>query len=354
MSCHAKAVVICATAALAHQAFAAPRLAEDEERRVELVKHMERSAVLVLALSHQERPTGEAESRAKLAIGSGVIVRADGLVVSAAHVVAGADWVAVKMGPRDRDPMAAAVVFLDLATDLALLRISDPPVGLVAARLGDSDRVRKGETVYVFGNPMGLERSLSVGVISGRHVLPHVAGGTVEAEVIQTDAAVNPGNSGGPIFDSRGEVIAIAQLIASRSGGSEGLGFGLAVNAVKKILALDPCTWLGFSGVVLTEDLAAALNVPRSGGVLVQHVTPGGPASDAGLREGTLPVQFGEAVLLLGGDVVLEANHTPFMEWVRTLKTGGSPGERHEYRLLVLRGGRLVEVPVVAVHRSAW
>lgn len=333
-------------------AFAARPPPTDEERRVELVSTIERSAVLVLARARSRGGRGSEEGQGKVAVGAGVIVRADGLVVTAAHVVAGADRVAVKL--ERGDPVAAKVAFLDVASDLALLRIDDPPPGLVPARLGDSDRVRKGETVYVFGNPVGLERSLSVGVVSGRHLLPHVVGGTVEAEVIQTDAALNPGNSGGPFFNSRGEIIAIAQLIASRSGGSEGLGFGLAVNAVKKILALDPCTWLGFSGVVLTDELAAALNVPRAGGILVQNVTPGGPASEAGVREGAVPVRLGEDTILLGGDVVVEVNGIPFMEWVRTQPAGGPPGERHELRLVLLRSGRLLDVPLVAVHRAAW
>lgn len=345
-------LVIAGVLALPPHAFARQGTAEDEERRVELVARIERSAVLVLARGGKPNGSDKQGREGGIAVGAGVIVRADGLVVTAAHVVANAALVAVKL--QGGDTVEARVASLDVASDLALLRLVDPPAELVPARLGDSDRVRKGETVYVFGNPMGLERSLSVGVVSGRHLLPHLVGGTVEAEVIQTDAAINPGNSGGPVFNSRGELIAISQLIVSRSGGSEGLGFGLAVNAVRKILALDPCTWLGFSGIVLADVLADALNVPRRGGVLVQDVTPGGPASDAGLREGTVQFRMGEGIVLLGGDVVLEADGLPFMEWVRTRPAGGAPGERHEFQLLVLRAGRLVEVPIVAVHRSAW
>lgn len=329
--------------------------ATEEERRVELVARIERSVVQVLAVRGQAARTSSSDPddrRVTLGVGSGVIIRRDGLVVTAAHVVADADHVAVKL---DRGvSVGANVVFLDSASDLALLRLVESKADLVPAQLGDSDRVRKGEIVYVFGSPRGLERSLSVGVVSARHVLQHVVGGAVQMEVIQTDAAVNPGNSGGPMFNSRGELIAISQLILSRSGGSEGLGFGVAVNVVKKVLGLDPCTWLGFSGVALSDDLAAALNVPRAGGVLVQRVTPGGPAAQAGLQEGTLTVRVGEEAVLLGGDVILEANGVPFLEWVRTRRAGGTPGERHEYRLVVLRSGRNVEVPIVALHRDAW
>lgn len=330
----------------------ARRATDEETRRVEVVADVERSVVAVIGELRAAAGAADRGQQRKRALGAGVIVRADGLVATAAHVVAGADLVRVKL--EGVDPVAARVVFLDVPSDIALLRIEGALSGFAEARLGDSDRVRKGETVYVIGNPTGLERSLSVGVVSGRHPLGHVVGGGVEAEVIQTDAAVNPGNSGGPIFNSRGEVIAIAQLILSRSGGSDGLGFGLSVNVVKEFLALDPCTWLGFSGVPVTDAMAEVLNVPRSGGVLVQLVTPGSPAAQAGVRQGQLPVRVGEGELLLGGDVVLEANGMPFLEWVRTRPTGGRPGDRHEVRLLLLRSGTLVEVPISTVHRVGW
>lgn len=322
-----------------------------EAQRVDLVATLERSAVMVLARM-PSRSEGAVEVEGRVSLGAGVVLRADGLVVTAAHVVIGAAEVAVKV--EDQEPAPARVVFLDVGSDVALLRLEAPPPGLVPARLGDSDRVRKGETVYVIGTPSGFERSLSVGVVSGRHPLGHVVGGNIEVEVIQTDAAVNPGNSGGPIFDSRGRLIAIAQVIVSRGGGSNGLGFGLAVNVLKKLLALDPCTWLGFSGIPLSDSMAVALNVPRGGGVLVQVVTPGSPAADAGIVAGKYPVRLAEEQILLGGDVVLETNGVPFLDWVRTRLTGGRPGERHEYRLLVLRAGRLLEVPVAAVHRAGW
>ncbi len=326
----------------------------EESRRVKLVARLEKSVVLVKiegrGIVHEKEgiSLGPSES-----LGTGVVLAADGLVLTAAHVVADAEMIRVRLlGGTER---AARVVFSDDGADLALLRMESSPAGLVAARLGDSDRVSKGETVYVIGNPVGIESSLSVGVVSGRHRASHVFGGSVEAEVIQTDAAINAGNSGGPIFNSRGEVIAIAQSILTEGGGSEGLGFGLAINAVKKILQMDPCTWLGFAGVPLPPSMTSALNAPGRDPILVERVTPGGPADQAGLRGGMIPVQIGKEHLLLGGDVVLKIDGRPPLEWVRTQpETSRRPGERHEVRLTVLRDGTARDVTLVTVHREGW
>ena len=211
---------------------------DEESKRVELVAQLERSVVVVLVegreIQHEQKTLALLPSAS---LGTGVVLSADGLVLTAAHVVAGADRIRVK--PQGGEPLAARVVFADEDADIALLRLETASASLVPAKLGDSSRVRKGETTYVIGNPVGIEFSLSTGVVSGRHPIGHVFGGSVEAEVIQTDAAINSGNSGGPIFNSRGEVIAIAQGILSKGGGSEGLGFGLSINVVKKILGSD-------------------------------------------------------------------------------------------------------------------
>ena len=326
----------------------------EESRRVELVARLEKSVVLVKiegrGIVHEKE---EISLEPSGSLGTGVILASDGLVLTAAHVVADAELIRVRL--LDGTELAARVVFWDDGADLALLRMESPPAGLVAARLGDSDRVVKGETVYVIGNPVGIESSLSMGVVSGRHRASHVFGGSVEAEVIQTDAAINAGNSGGPIFNSRGEVIAIAQRILTEGGGSEGLGFGLAVNVVKKILQMDPCIWLGFSGVPLPAVLASALNAAVNEPLLVERVVPGGPADKAGLRGGSIPIQAGKEHILLGGDIVVKIDGRPPLDWVRTPpKANRNPGERHEVRLTVLRAGQIRDVTLVSVHREGW
>ena len=339
-------------------AAAAPHAAscavDDEARRVELVAQLERSAVVVIAegrgIAHQGSLLGFEPSAG---LGTGLVIKADGLVATAAHVVADAERVRVKVG--EAEPVSARVVFLDDTADVALLRLDPGSSPLAPARLGDSDKVHKGETVYVIGNPVGIASSLSMGVVSGRHQLGRLFGGTLNVELIQTDAAMNSGNSGGPIFNSRGEVIALAQRIVSQGGGSQGLGFGLAINVVKKILGLDPCLWLGFSGVPLNDAWSGVLNVPEPGGLLVERVTPGGPADEAGLRGGKVPIQVGEEHLLVGGDVVLKIEGLPIAEWLRREPAAArTPGERHTVLLTVLRGGRTADISVATIHRETW
>jgi serine protease Do len=325
---------------------------DEEARRVELVARLDRSVVVVLA---EGRGISHTKSGPRLlpfeGVGAGVLVSADGLVLTAEHVIAGADRVRVRV--VEGEPLPARILFEDEPADVALLRLERVPPSLSPAPLGDSDRVRKGEAVYVIGNPSGVEHSLSVGVVSGRHPARHVFGGSVEAELIQTDAAINAGNSGGPMFNSRGEVIAIAQSILTEGGGSEGLGFGLAINAARKVLGLDPCVWMGFSAAPLNETWAAILNVPRPGALLVERVTAGGPADEAGIRGGEVPVQFGLEHLLLGGDVIVRADGVPILEWIRERRPPPSrPGEVHEIRLTLLRAGQTREVPVRVTHRG--
>lgn len=323
---------------------------DPEQERVRLIERLERSVVLVLAegkeISHEEKLVRLSPSEW---LGTGILIHRDGLVLTAAHVVSAAESLRVKV--EDREPLPARVVFADDDFDVALVRVDSltpPPV--VTVSLGDSDAVKKGQTVYVIGNPSGMERSLSVGVVSGKHPATHVFGGNLKAELIQTDAAINSGNSGGPIFNSRGEVIALAQSILTAGGGSEGLGFGLAINTVKKILGLEPTSWLGFSSVPLDAQWAAALNVSEPGALLVQRVVPSGPSDRAGLRGGTIPVQAGRAHLLLGGDVILKIGSFTPLEWT-TAKSASHTGP---LVVLVRREGRNVELPITPISGPRW
>ncbi len=325
-----------------------PQVPAEESARIVLLERIEKSVVRIRV---RESDTDGGQE----ALGSGVVASAEGLVITAAHVVADARAVEVML--FDGVTQTATVVYLDRAVDIALLRLTQPPPAEALARLGDSDALPRGSTVYVIGSPFGLESSVASGIVSGRHSAAHVFGGddgANQAELIQTDAAMNSGVSGGPMFNSRGEVIAIAQSILSKSGGSEGLGFGLAINSVKDILALDPCVYLGFSAVPLTGDLAGAFNIGADAGLLVQYVAPDSPAEQAGLRAGSIDIGTERERVVLGGDVITHIDGVAVNEWRRVPFTAAAEGEVHEISFRVVRRGAVVELKGTTIHRSHW
>ncbi len=240
-------------------------------------------------------------------LGSGVIVDTEGLVMTAAHVVDTADNIMVMF--RDGRERKAQVITSSEISDLALLRIIDPPDKLATAKLGDSDKVKIGEQVFVIGSPYGLKHSLTVGYLSGRRLNKNTPFG--EVEFLQTDAAINKGNSGGPLLNMKGEVIGIVSHISSQSGGSEGLGFAASSNMARRKLLDEPAVWLGASYMLLNEDMAAALNVGQESGMLIQDVATGSISEKLGLKPGYIPAEIGGAQVLLGGDIITGINGTP-------------------------------------------
>jgi serine protease Do len=169
--------------------------------------------------------------------------------------------------------------------------------------------VKIGEQVFVIGSPYGLSHTLTVGYLSGRRIMKGTPFGDIE--FLQTDAAINQGNSGGPLLNLRGEVVGIVSHISSQSGGSEGLGFAASSNVARKSLLERPPVWLGASYVLLTDDMAAALNVGETSGMLIQKVAEGSISAKLGLKGGYIPATIGETEVLLGGDIITGINDTP-------------------------------------------
>jgi len=243
------------------------------------------------------------ESRAS-GLGSGVLISADGKVLTAAHVVQTADAVGVEFAGGEI--VEATILASDPAADLALLQVKSVPEGVRAATLGDSDQTQPGDQIFVVGAPFGISRTLTVGYVSARRRSNGTFGSMESAELFQTDAAINSGNSGGPMFNLTGDVIGVVSGIVTRSGGSEGLGFAVTSNTARHLMIAEPTVWSGIEGYLLTGDLARAFNVPDArAGLLVQRVAQGSPAERLGLHGGTLPVNFGGEQLLAGGDIVL-------------------------------------------------
>jgi len=218
-------------------------------------------------------------------LGSGFIVSADGLILTNAHVVANAAEVTVKL--TDRREFQAKVIGSDPQTDIAVLKIAAEK--LPTARLGNSDKVRVGEWVVAIGSPFGFENTVTSGIVSAKsRALPD---GTY-VPFIQTDVAVNPGNSGGPLFNLAGEVIGINSQIYSSTGGYQGVSFAIPIDMVVKIkdqLVANGKVSRGRIGVTIQEvnqPLAQSFGLPRPGGALVSSVEPGSPAAKAGLKDG--------------------------------------------------------------------
>ncbi len=239
------------------------------------------------------RPQGKQKRQG---MGSGVIVDARGYILTNNHVVQGADSLTVVL--QDDRELAAEVVGTDPKTDIAVIKVKldgkDAPV-LQPIALGNSDQLEVGEWVMAIGSPFGLKQTVSAGIVSaiGRGHM----GITDYEDFIQTDAAVNPGNSGGPLVDLDGRVVGINTAIASRSGGSQGVGFAIPVNMAKAVMSqlIDHGSVVrGYLGVFIADlspELSKSFNYPGKGGVLVQDVGNGSPGAKAGLHAGDIIVE---------------------------------------------------------------
>lgn len=228
------------------------------------------------------------EEREQASLGSGVLVRGDGLIVTNHHVIDGADEITVVM--HDRRELTAVAVASDERTDLAFLMLENAPSDLPVIAFGDSDRLAVGDLVLALGNPFGIGQTVTSGIVSAKS--RSTPGGRAEVSFIQTDAAINPGNSGGALVSLDGELVGINTAIFTRSGGSIGIGFAIPANLVQaRMLAIDEDgeferPWLGASVQPIDTALAQALDLPRPQGVLVNRIYPGAAADRAGLQQG--------------------------------------------------------------------
>jgi len=242
-------------------------------------------------------------------LGSGVLISNDGKVLTAAHLVQAADKIEVEF--PDGQLIPARVISSVISADVAVLQLERNPVNAVAATLGDSDKVDVGDQIFVVGAPYGLSRTLTAGHVSGRHTLNKRSENTTAVEFLQTDAAVNSGNSGSPVFNLDGEVMGIVSNIMSRSGGSEGLAFAATSNTARRLLLEQKPFWSGIEGLLVDGDLARALNLPQPAGVLVQRVAEGSIAWRWGIHPGTLRATVEGEEFILGGDIILKMNEVP-------------------------------------------
>ena len=246
------------------------------------------------------------------ASGSGFVIDKAGHIVTNYHVIEGAKEVQVNFSGDDR--MDAKVVGTDPSTDIAVLQIDAQARALTPLPLGDSETVRVGDAVIAIGNPFSLERTVTAGIVSALQRKITAPDGFAIDEVIQTDAAINRGNSGGPLMNANGEVVGVNAQIETETGGNVGIGFAIPINTVKEVVSQlieggkVEHAYLGIEMATIDDTVAETFNLPVDQGVLVMRVHDGSPAERAGLKGGTTPVVVEGESYLLGGDVITKAD----------------------------------------------
>lgn len=268
------------------------------------------------------------------ALGSGFVIDKAGHIVTNFHVVEGAQEFHV--GFSGQDPVPATLVGVDPSTDLAVLKVDAPARALIPLPLGDSDDVAVGDSVVAIGNPFGLDRTITAGIVSAVQRGITAPNGFRIDHVIQTDAAINRGNSGGPLLNARGEVIGVnAQILGAGGEGNVGVGFAIPVNTVKEVASeliesgKVEHAYLGIEMQPITAELAKTFRLPVDEGVLIAAVRPDSPAEAAGLHGGDTAVTLNGSDYTLGGDIITAVDGQPVttMEQVRDAVTSKEPGD---------------------------
>ena len=278
-------------------------------------------------------------------LGSGFVIDKSGRIVTNYHVIEGAQEVEVNFSGDDRVP--ARVVGSDPSTDLAVLEIDAQARALTPLPLGNSDAVRVGDSVVAIGNPFGLERTVTAGIVSALQREITAPNGYTIDKVIQTDAPINQGNSGGPLLSSEGDVIGVnSQIEGSTGGGNVGIGFAVPINTVREVVSqiLEngrvEHAYLGVRMQAIDENLAQTFRLSVDSGILIVDVVDGSPADEAGLQGGDQQVIVGGTSYVLGGDIVTSADGEPVAgpDDLRRVIMDKEPGEA--MTLEVHRGDR--------------
>jgi putative serine protease PepD len=282
--------------------------------------------------------------------GTGFLIDTDGHILTNYHVVQGAQTIEVTLGDQSR--FKAKLIGADSRNDIALIKIDPKNRKLTPLHLGDSRKLLVGQRVLAIGNPFGFQSTLTTGIVSSLGRTVQTSESTFIDEAIQTDASINRGNSGGPLLNSHGEVIGINSAIYSPTGTTAGIGFAIPINTGRRV-ADDLISQgrvrratLGVEGRALWPGLAEALKLSVEKGILVERVTPGGPAAQAGIRGGTKSVLAGLQELRIGGDVLVAVDGKPITSQMdlNLLLNRARPGDT--ITLTIFRDGKKMDVPV--------
>jgi S1-C subfamily serine protease len=289
------------------------------------------------------------------ATGSGFVIDKAGTILTNAHVVNGATEVTVQF--ENRQSVQAKVLGKDESTDLALLQIDPAGLKLTPLVLGSSKTVQVGDPAIAIGNPFGLERTLTTGVISAVQRTIRAPNSFEIDDVLQTDAPINPGNSGGPLIDATGKVIGInSQIATGGSGSSVGIGFAVPIDTAKQIipdLKQSGRVDRGYLGIEATtvDKTLKDLNLPVGHGALVQKVTPGGPAGKAGIRAGDLSAQLDNHPIQLGGDIVVKVAGKDIRSKEDLLAAVADRKSGEKVKVTLWRGDKMKTVDVTLAER---
>lgn len=293
------------------------------------------------------------QSQRGTATGSGFLIDKDGHMVTNNHVIDGASNISVALG-ADETAYKAKVVGADPSTDLALLKVDAPSSAMHPLSLGDSTKVQVGDPVVAIGNPFGLDRTVTTGIVSALQREIQSTNQYSISNVIQTDAAINPGNSGGPLINAAGEVIGVNSQIATggSGGGNVGIGFAVPSNTVKDVVDQIRSTgkvthaFLGISAATVTPQLAKALNLGVEKGAMVQTLVKDGPAAKAGIKGGDTEITVGAQRILAGGDIITKVNGIEVTSMDQVVNAVNAAKVGDELTLTVFRDGKTSDVKV--------
>ena len=306
----------------------------------------DRVSPAVVMISAQSINPYKVQGRVSHIIGSGFIYDSKGLIITNSHVAFGRQTLYVTLD--DGSVVAAHLLGADPIYDIAVLQIPKPEKGkFTTVPLGDSEHLRVGENVIAIGNPLGLDQTVTRGIVSGvNRILPETPLSLSEP-LIQTDTPINPGNSGGPLLNMCGEVIGMNTAIVPDA---QNIGFAIPINLIKTVLPalirdgrmIRP--WLGFHGSMVGAELRKVLKLPLTDGLLVEVVEPGSPAEIAGMRGGEIEFTLGTISLLLGGDIITSINGVPTTDAdkIAPIMRGVKVGDK--LKMSVFRDGETREV----------
>ena len=337
------------------QAATAQTLAPDERNNVDIYRDSNEAVVNITTVTLEYNWFLDPVPRS--GSGSGSILDSDGHVLTNYHVIRDAQRLIVTL--HDGSEFPGEIVGADPENDLAVLKFEPSGRELSTVTLGSSEALQIGQKVLAIGNPFGLQRTLTTGVVSGLERPVEADDGRIIQSMIQTDASINPGNSGGPLLNSRGAMIGINTVIFSPSGGSVGIGFAVPVDTARRVVpellqfGRVRRGWIDVIPVQLTATLVRELRLPVDAGLLVSEVASNSPAATAGLVGGTQRVRWGSSFFNIGGDVIVAVDGVPISSYADlfTALEDNRPGE--VVTVAVVRGRRRLELPVELSERTS-